>query len=107
MSPCRWVRGSLDRSRVLLVDPGRVRAWLGGYSDAGPRAELVRAGRVEVRQYGDQGCVRRLRVPESGGSEGQTLQTVPLPVRIRMAGGRLSVTSSRLLMFNRIAKVGG
>ena len=89
------------------MDPIKARAWAGAYSGAGPRAELVRAGRVEVRGWGDQDCVRRLRLP--GDSEGgtlQTLQTLPLPVRIRMAGGRLSVTSSRLLMFNRVAKVG-
>ena len=87
------------------MDPIKARAWAGAYSGAGPRAELVRAGRVEVRGWGDQDCVRRLRLPE-GDSEGGTLQTLPLPVRIRMAGGRLSVTSSRLLMFNRVAKVG-
>ena len=86
------------------MDPIKARAWAGAYSGAGPRAELVRAGRVGGRGGGDQGCVRRLRLP--GDSEGGTLQTLPLPVRIRMAGGRLSVTSSRLLMFNRVAKVG-
>ena len=90
------------------MDPAGARAWAGAYSGAGPRAELVRAGRGEGRGGGDQDCVRRLRLPEEDSEGGtlQTLQTLPLPVRIRMAGGRLSVTSSRLLMFNRVAKVG-
>ena len=34
------------------------------------------------------------------------LLQIVLPVRVKLTEGRLSVVSSRLLMFNRVAKVG-
>ena len=42
---------------------------------------------------------------DSGEEDTASGDRVELPVKIRVTGGRVSIVSSRLLMFNRIAKV--
>ena len=45
-------------------------------------------------------------LPDDSGEEDTASEdSVELPVKIRVTGGRVSIVSSRLLMFNRIAKV--
>ena len=44
-------------------------------------------------------------MPDDSGEDTASGDSVELPVKIRVTGGRVSIVSSRLLMFNRIAKV--
>ena len=58
-----------------------------------------------MKEYTDIGCVKRIRMPDDSGEDTASGDRVQLPVKIRVTGGRVSIVSSRLLMFNRIAKV--
>ena len=64
---------------------------------------LTNAKIFKVKEYTDLGCVRRIRIPQKIESKNNKKE-VQLPVKIKLTGGRLSIVSNRLLMFNRIAK---
>ena len=114
----RFKHGLLDTRRAALVDLVQETAWVGTYK-IGERVEqtqksfkfildgsthkLVKASRIKKLEYTDIGCVKRLRLPGVSEKSGVELE---LPVRVQLSGGRLSIISSRLLMFNRVAKVG-
>ena len=50
--------------------------------------------------------MKRIRLPDDSGEDDTAGgERVELPVKVRVTGGRVSIVSSRLLMFNRIAKV--
>ena len=67
---------------------------------------MQNARKFTVKEYTDIGCVKRIRMPDDSGEEDTASGgRVELPVKIRVTGGRVSIVSSRLLMFNRIAKV--
>ena len=72
----------------------------------GTLSYLQNARKFTVKEYTDIGCVKRIRMPDDSGEEDTASgDSVELPVKIRVTGGRVSIVSSRLLMFNRIAKV--
>ena len=100
------------------MDLVQERAWVGTYKIGekveqthksfkfildGSTHKLVKASRIKKLEYTDIGCIKRLRLP--GVSEKSDVE-LELPVRVQLSGGRLSIISSRLLMFNRVAKVG-
>ena len=100
------------------MDLVQERAWVGTYKIGekvvqtqksfkfildGSTHKLVKASRIKKLEYTDIGCIKRLRLPEVSEKSGVELE---LPVRVQLSGGRLSIISSRLLMFNRVAKVG-
>ena len=94
--------GQVDTRRAVVVEPGYQTAWIGRYDSQSN--SLDEAFHFRIEAYGDRGCVRHLKLPEQDSSEERL--TVDLPVHIKLTGGRLSVVSSRLVMFNRVPKAG-
>ena len=91
--------GRVVEERAVLVLPGWERAVVGRYHEG----RITQGSRFVITKYRDEGCVRRIQVPrhsEPGSEE------VASPVRVEVAGGRVSLASSCLLLFNRVAKVG-
>ena len=92
------------------------------FSD-GIRTKLTNAHKFPIKEYADAGCIKRLNVPIKNNKKTIEVQKVSqkseirssstllflfqldLPLRIKQTGGRVTVISTRLLMFNRIAKV--
>ena len=99
----RFNYGMLDPSKAVYLDIVNGKAWIGSYKIKGTKNVLESASELKTIQYSDIGCVKRLNLPEVD-TESPTQKE--LPVRIKMSGGRLSIVSSNLLMFNRVAKVG-
>ena len=99
----KFTAGQVDPGRAVVVEPGYQTAWIGRYNSQSN--SLDEAVRFRIEAYGDRGCVRHLKLPDYEGEQGEKFQ-VDLPVHIKVAGGRLSVVSAKLLMFNRVPKVG-
>ena len=103
----RFEDGRVDSRLAVVVEPGYQRAWIGRYD--GEENCLQQAVRFSIPAYGDKGCIRQIKLPayEAGADSGEAEEVqVALPVHIKLVGGRLSVVSSRLLMFNRVPKAG-
>ena len=97
----RWDRGRLQEEDAVVLLPGWDRAAVGRLQPGLGR--LTAAHSFPLTAWADQGCVRLVRVPRYLRPGTASL---PAPVRVRGVGGRVAVTSSRLLLFNRVAKVG-
>ena len=103
----RFEDGRVDSGVAVVVEPGYQAAWIGRYD--GEENCLQQAVRFTIPAYGDKGCIRHLKLPayEAGAERGEAKQVqVDLPVHIKLVGGRLSVVSAKLLMFNRVPKAG-
>ena len=103
----RFEEGRVDGRAAVVVEPSYQAAWIGRYD--GQENCLQRAVRFSIPAYGDRGCIRHLKLPdyEAGEESGETEEVqVDLPVHIKLTGGRLSVVSAKLVMFNRVPKAG-
>ena len=96
----KFNHGLLQRSKAVLVDIDNAIGWIGSYNDG----FLDNAKKIKIEEYADVKCVRQIKIPDIEKIH-KTPKSVPLPVKIKFTGGRLSIVSTRLLMFNRIAKV--
>ena len=83
----------------MVVLPGWEKAIVGRYQGGA----IVEGHRFSISKYRDEGCVRQVKVPKYK-KKGE--REISSPVRVASVGGRLSVASSKLLLFNRVAKVG-
>ena len=91
--------GQLVTEGVVVVLPGWEKAIVGKYQGG----SIVEGHRFSISKYRDEGCIRQVKVPKYK-KKGE--REISSPVRVSSVGGRVSVVSSRLLLFNRVAKVG-
>ena len=94
-------KGEFVNQEVVFVQPGFEKAIIGTYNEA--KGTLENGHKFQISAYGDRGCIRNIKIPKF---KKPGKKEVALPMRIKVVEGRVAVTSSRVLLFNRVAKVG-
>ena len=95
--------GDVDKNRMVYVWPDFKHAAVGVYNDRD--GVLENATEFRITKYGDKGCIRHIKIPKKVEMAKGT-KRISLPAKIMSLGGRVHVMTSRVLMFNRVAKVG-
>jgi len=93
--------GEIVDQKIVFVLPGFEEAVVGTYSEE--TGMLENGHKFQISSYGDKGCIRHIKIPEV---DKPGKKKVSLPMQFKVVEGRVAVTSSRVLLFNRVAKVG-
>ena len=94
-------KGEIVSEEMVFIQPGFEKAVVGTYNEA--KGTLENSHKFQISAYGDRGCIRNIKIPKF---KNAGKKEVVLPMKIKVVSGRVSVTSQRLLLFNRVAKVG-